>query len=180
MMRDLGPLPAICPMPVLMVAAYDKEGVPNVMSAAWGTISQMDKVVLMIDKDHKTTQNILERRAFTVSLADKGSIKAADYFGIVSGNKVADKVKRSGVRISKSRKVDAPVVEDFPITMFAIVGRIVNVTADEGIIGEDGKIDVSKTELLVFDQFAWSYNVVGEKVGKVGQFGKDLKRSESP
>ncbi len=192
MMKDLGPLPAICPMPVLMVAAYDKEGVPNVMSAAWGTISQMDKVVLMIDEDHKTTQNVLERKAFTVSLADKRSIKAADYFGIVSGNKVADKVKRSGVRVSKSGKVDAPVIEDFPITMecelaevvrtetmFAIVGRIVNVAADEGIIGEDGKIDVSKTELLIFDQFTWNYNVVGEKVGKVGQFGKDLKRSGS-
>ena len=64
--------------------------------------------------------------------------------------------------------------------MFAIVGRIVNVAADEEIIGEDGKIDVSKTELLIFDQFTWNYNVVGEKVGKVGQFGKDLKRSGSP
>ncbi len=190
MKKDLGPLPAICPMPVLMVSAYDDDGTANTMSAAWWTISQMDKMVLMIDEDHKTTQNILRTRAFTVSLADRKNLAPADYVGIVSGNKVPDKFARSGLHAVKSGRVNAPVVEDFPITMecelaevvrtetmFAIVGRIVNVLADEEVVGEDGKIDIGKTELLVFDQFTWNYNVVGGKVSKVGQAGKELKRS---
>ena len=36
------------------------------------------------------------------------------------------------------------------------------------------KIDISKTELLMFDQFTWNYNLLGENVGKAGRAGKEL------
>ncbi len=190
MKTDLGSLPAVCPMPVLIISAYDEDGRVNTMNAAWGTISQMDKIVLMIDEDHKTTQNILDAKAFTVSLADRKNMIPADYVGIVSGNKVPDKFARSGLHASRSKHVNAPVVDEFPITMecelaevvktetvYAIVGRIVNVLADEGIVGENGKIDIGKADLLLFDQFSWNYNAIGEVAGKAGQAGKELKRS---
>ena len=188
MKKEMGSLPAICPMPVLIVSAYDEKGKPNSMSAAWGTISQMDKIVLMIDEDHKTTQNILRTKAFTVSLADRKNLVPADYVGVVSGNKVHDKFERSGLHAVKSGHVDAPVMEEFPVTMecelaevvktetmYAVVGRIVNVLADEEILGDNGKIDINKTELLIFDQFTWNYNAVGGVVSKVGQPAKELK-----
>jgi len=188
MKKELGSLPAICPMPVLIVSAYDENGKPNSMSAAWGTISQMDKIVLMIDEDHRTTQNILRTRAFTVSLADRKNLVPADYVGVVSGNKVPDKFERSGLHAAKSIHVNAPVMEEFPVTMecelaeivktetmYAVVGKIVNVLADEEILDDNGKIDISNTELLIFDQFTWNYNVVGGVVSKVGQAAKELK-----
>ena len=125
MKKDLGSLPAICPMPVLMVSAYDKDGKANTMSAAWGTISQMDKIVLMIDEDHKTTQNIMETKAFTVALADRKNIAAADYVGIVSGNKVPDKFARSGLHASKSEHINAPVIDEFPVSMECELAEIV-------------------------------------------------------
>ncbi len=174
-------------MPVLIVSSYDVDGKINLMNAAWGMICQLDKIALFIDEDHKTTQNILSKKAFTVGLADKNSMVPADYVGIVSGNKVSDKFARSGLHAIKSKHVDAPIIHEFPITMecelaevvktanmYAIVGKIVNVCAEECVIGDDGKIDISKAEILMFDQFEWNYNVLGEKVGKAGRVGKEL------
>ena len=188
MKTDLGSVPAVCPMPVLIVSAYNGEGKINSMNAAWGMICQMDKIALFIDEDHKTTQNILVSKAFTVGLADRKSMVPADYVGIVSGNKVKDKHERTGFHATKSKHVNAPIIDELPITMecdlaevvktdnmYCIVGKIVNVCADENVIGDNGKIDISKTEILMFDQFNWNYNVLGEKVGKAGQAGKELK-----
>ncbi len=186
-MRELGSVPAICPMPVLLVAAYDENDKVNVMNAAWGTITQMDKVLLCIDEDHKTTQNILKTKAFTVGLADRNHMEVADFFGIASGNKMPDKFERSGMYSLDSAMVNAPVIIGIPVTMecellevvktenlYAIIGKIVNVLADERILADDGKIDASKLDPLIFDQFHWSYYSLGEKVGKACHEGKRL------
>lgn len=58
------------------------------MNAAWGGISEMNEISICISEGHKTTANILKRKAFTVSMAEAGQIIACDYVGIVSGNKV--------------------------------------------------------------------------------------------
>ena len=102
MRKELGKFPAVFPMPVLMVAAYDENGFVNVMNAAWGMVASSDKIVLFLDEDHKTTQNIFKSKAFTVSLADKAHMKEADYFGLVTGNKVPDKFTKSGLHAVKS------------------------------------------------------------------------------
>lgn len=187
MKKDLGTMPAVCPMPVLIIAAYDTEGKVNAMNAAWGMTCATDEIALFIDEDHKTTQNILATKAFTVSLADKDHMVAADYLGIASGNKVPDKFARSKLHAVKSDKVNAPVIEEFPVvmecelaevvktgTIYAIVGKVVNVKADEKVLDDKGKIDISKTGILMFDQYTWSYNALGEKVGKAGSAGKEL------
>lgn len=51
MRKDLGVVPSVYPMSVLMVAAYDENGVVNVMNAAWGMICGMDKIALFIDDE---------------------------------------------------------------------------------------------------------------------------------
>ena len=111
MKKNLGVVPAVYPMPVLMVAAYDEAGTVNVMNAAWGMICAMDKIALFIDEDHKTTQNLLKAKAFTVSIADREHMDAADFFGIATGNKMPDKFARTGYHAAKSTFVNAPVIE---------------------------------------------------------------------
>ena len=96
----------IFPMPVLMVATYNEDGSVNVMNAAWGTMQERDSVVLNLTETHKTVQNIKARGAFTVSIADAAHIVEADYFGVESCNKVADKFARSGLTASKAETVD--------------------------------------------------------------------------
>jgi flavin reductase (DIM6/NTAB) family NADH-FMN oxidoreductase RutF len=189
MRRDLGKQPAVFPMPVLMVAAYDNNGTVQVMNAAWGMICDMDKIALFIDEDHATTMAIRATKAFTVSLADKDHMDVADYFGIATGNKVPDKFARSGYHQEKSGHVNAPVITEFPVTMecelaeitetenlHAVVGRIVNVSADEKALSENGKIDPVKLNALIFDQFQNGYYVATEKVGKAWNAGADLMK----
>lgn len=132
----------IFPMPVLMVATYNEDGSVNVMNAAWGTMQERDTVALNLTETHKTVQNIKARGAFTVSIADAAHMVEADYFGIESGNKVADKFARSGLTASKAETVDAPVINEFPICLeckfieyqsneygCGVIGKVVNVTA---------------------------------------------------
>lgn len=189
MRKDLGVIPAIYPMPVLMVSAYDENGVVNVMNAAWGMICDMDKIALFIDDEHKTTQNIRKVKAFTVSIADKDHMDVADFFGIATGNKMLNKFEYIGYHAKKSNKVNAPIIEEFPVcmecelaeivdteNMFAVVGKIVNVNADEKVLSENGKIDPSKLNALIFDQFQSGYYVSNEKVGQAWNAGKELMK----
>ena len=124
--KDLGVVPAVYPMPVLIVAAYDKDGKVNAMNAAWGMICDMDKIALFISEGHKTTKNILESKAFTVAIADKAHMDVADYFGIASGNNTPDKFERTGYTAVKSQHVNAPIIDEFPVTMECELAEIVS------------------------------------------------------
>ena len=190
MRKDLGKQPAVFPMPVLMVAAYDEKGTVQVMNAAWGMICGMDKIALFIDEDHATTKAIRQTRAFTVSLADRDHMDAADYYGIATGNKMPDKFARSGCHAEKSAHVNAPVITEFPVALecelaeiaetenlHAVVGRIVNVSADEKVVAENGKIDPLKLNALIFDQFQSGYYVATEKVGRAWDAGKEMMKT---
>lgn len=185
MRKDLGKLPAIFPMPVLMVAAYDESGKVNVMNAAWGTMCDMDKALLILDEGHKTTKNIRQVKAFTVALADKNHMDVADFFGIASGNKMEDKFERTGYTAIKSNYVNAPIIAEFPVAMecelveivqtenmYAVIGKIINVSAEEKALAENGKIDAGKLNALVFDAFQSGYYSIGEKVGQAWHEGK--------
>ncbi len=187
MFKDLGVIPAIYPMPVLMVAAYDDNGKINVMNVAWGQICDMDKVILFLGEERKTLKNIKISNAFSVAIADRSHVDAADFFGIVSGNNTQDKFERTGYHAVKSDKVNAPFIQEFPVTMecelveivntenvFGIVGKIVNVKADEKVLDEKGKVDVMKLQALSFDQFRNDYYVTDKKVAKAFSVGKTL------
>ena len=190
MRKNLEIQPAIFPMPVLMVAAYDENGVVNVMNAAWGTACDMDKIALVLSEDHKTTKNIKKVKAFTVSIADKAHIDGADFFGIASGNKMPDKFEKSGYHAEKSAFVNAPVITEFPVALecelaeivdtenlYAVIGKIVNVSADEKVLSENGKIDPMKLNALIFDQFQSGYYVATEKVGQAWNAGKEMMKA---
>ena len=189
MKKDLGVIPAVYPMPVLMIAAYDENGNVNVMNAAWGMTCDTDKIALFIDEDHKTTKNIRQSKAFTVSIADRAHMAEADFFGIATGNKMPDKFARTGFHAVKSARVNAPVIDEFPLVMecelaeivqtenlHAVVGKVVNVGAEESVLDEKGKVDPEKLQALTFDQFRNGYYVTGEKAGRAWNAGKDLMK----
>lgn len=187
MKKDIGVIPAVYPMPVLMVAAYDANEKVNVMNVAWGQICDMDKIILFIGEGKKTWLNIQESKAFTVALADEAHVDVADFFGIASGNKINDKFERTGYHAVKSDKVNAPIIEEFPVVMecellefleteyvSGIVGKIVNVKAEEDVLSENGKVDPEKLHALMFDQFQNGYYSTGEKVATAWNAGKNL------
>ena len=186
MRKSLGVQPRIYPEPVLIIAAYDENHIPNAMNAAWGGISEMNEISICVSKGHKTTANILKRKAFTVSMAEAGQVVACDYVGIVSGNKVADKFARAGFHATRSEFVDAPLIDELSVAMECrlkdynpetsiLRGEIVNVSVDERVLGENGKVDASKVVPIIFDPFNNDYLKVGEKVGNAFSDGKILK-----
>ena len=184
MRKDFGVKTWTYPQPVFILAAYDNEGIPCAMNVAWGGISYDDRISMCISANHKTTANILESGAFTVSMATLSQLIPCDYVGVVSGNKVPDKFQRAGFTATKSKFVNAPLINELPMTMecklisydpefCTLIGEIINVSADESILDEKGRIDPAKLEPITFDPVNNNYLVIGEKVGKA--FGDGLK-----
>ena len=177
MKKNLGVVQAVYPMPVLMVAAYDENGKVNAMNAAWGMICNEDRIALFIDEDHKTTQNLLKTKAFTVSIADKEHMDVADFFGIATGNKMEDKFERTGYTAIKSSFVNAPIIDEFPVVMECELAEVSETeTAEEKVLSENGKVDPMKLQALIFDQFQHGYYVTGQQVGKAWNAGADLMK----
>lgn len=185
MKKDLGVKPYLFPMPVLMIATYNDDGTVDVMNMAWGGISANNMVALNIGERHKTSANIKARGAFTLSIADIAHLDESDYFGIASGNDTPDKFERTGMHAVKSTRVDAPIVEEYPVTLeckvaemqhdaggFRVLGEIVNVLADEEVLDENGKVDPTRLNAFLFDQFQNGYYAIGEKVGQAWGNGK--------
>ena len=186
MRKNFGAKPMCYPMPVYIIGTYGVDGTPNAMNAAWGGISDDTEISICISADHKTTENILARKAFTVSMATAQHIAACDYVGIVSGTKEPNKFTKAGFHATKSAFVDAPLIDELPMAVECelisydpqscrLVGRIVNVSADESALGENGKVDVSKLQPITFDPMNNRYLVLGEQVGQAFHDGVALK-----
>lgn len=185
MRKNFGAKSWLYPMPVLMIGTYGTDGTPDVMNAAWGGMSEEGEISICVDDAHKTAENFVARGAFTVSVATADYVTECDYLGVVSGNTVPDKVTRAGFHTVKSEFVDAPVVVELPMTLECevisydvptcrLVGRIVNVSADEVIL-TDGTIDPAKLRPITYDPVNHDYRVLGEKVGKAFSDGLKLK-----
>ena len=185
MRKDFGVKTWAYPMPVFIVAAYDKDGTPCCMNAAWGGTYDTNQIMVCLADDHKTTKNIIESGAFTVSIADAKHVIEADYVGIVSGNKEPDKIEKAGWHSTKSEFVDAPLFDELPMALECklisydeescrLVGEIVNVCADEKILDENGKIDLNKFSPITYDPVHHTYRKIGDVVGNAFSDGKRI------
>ena len=185
MRKNFGAKTWMYPMPVLMVGTYDENGVPNLMNAAWGGIYDTNQVILCLSEEHKTTKNIENSGAFTVSFATANTVLPCDYFGIVSGNDVPDKFYRAGFHAIKSEFVNAPIIEELPMTLECklikfnddgiCIGEIVNVSADMSILDSDGHIDPKLLDPISYDCVTHAYRRLGDKVGQAFSDGKKIK-----
>ena len=186
MRKNFGAKPLCYPQPVFIIATYGADGTPNAMNAAWGGISEENELSICISAGHKTTENILLRKAFTVSMATAETVVACDYVGIVSGNKVPDKFARAGFHATKSEFVDAPLIDELPMAVECelisydpescrLMGRIVNVNAEESLLNENGKVDPAKLNPITFDPMNNAYLTLGQKVGNAFRDGMQLK-----
>lgn len=187
MRKNFGSKPWSYPQPVFIVGTYDEQGNPDAMNAAWGGIDNDDQINMCLSAGHKTVKNLLATKAFTVSMATAGQMVACDYVGIVSGNKEPEKFAKAGFHATKSAFVNAPVIDELPMAVECelisydpdtchLVGRIVNVSADESILDEQGKIDPAKLQPITFDPVHNAYLVIGEKVGNAFKAGLTLKK----
>ena len=186
MRKNFGAKPYTYPQPVFIIATYGPDGTPDAMNAAWGGISGTAELSMCLSAGHKTTQNILARKAFTVSMADAAHVAECDYVGVVSANDVPDKLARAGFHTTKSEFVDAPLIDELAMAVECrlvsydprsgrLGGEIVNVSVDESVLTPDGKVDVAKLAPIAFDPVNNAYHKLGEKVGSAFSDGLKLK-----
>ena len=182
---SLGPKPYLSPMMVQMISTYNEDGTPNLMNAAWGGLLDTDMLVLSLDKSHKTSANILREKAFALGLPSKKDLADCDYVGIVSGNKVPNKLENTSFHIVPSDKVHAPIIDEFPLTFlctvfkviddeelgFYVVAKIVDVLLDEKAKTEKG-IDVDSLDLCFYSPMDNTYRAFGEKAGDAFRMGR--------
>ena len=173
----------IAPEGVFIIGTYDEDGVPNAMNAAWGMQSDMGEITLMLAR-HKTTENFEKTGAFTVAFGTADTVTISDYFGVETGKKV-NKIEKAGCHTHKSARVNAPIIEEYPLTLECrvkswdartgyLIGEIVSSQADEAIL-TDGQVDLGKLRPIIFDPSFNVYRVVGETVGKAFSDGLKLK-----
>ena len=185
MRKNFGVKNWLYPMPVFIVGSYDENGVPNAMNAAWGGIYDTNLVMVCLADDHKTTENIKKSGAFTLSFATSATVESCDYVGIVSANDVPDKFSRAGFHATRSEHVNAPIIDELPMTVECkllkfnedgiCIGEILNVSADESILDAEGRIDAKKLDPIIYDSVTHAYWNFGEKVGKAFSDGKKIK-----
>src|SRR5512140_3031857 len=164
MNKSLGAKTLIYPAPVLVVGTYDSSGKPNVMTASWGGIccSQPPCVAVSVRRATYTYENLIRRKAFTLGIASQNHVKEVDYFGLVSG-RTTDKFAATKLTPLKSKMVDAPYIKEFPLVIECklidvtelglhtqFIGEVLDVKADEEILGQGGAVDIKKLKPLVF------------------------------
>ena len=186
MRKNLKPKAYVYPLPVLIVGTYDENGVADAMNAAWGTVCDNAQVSICLSATHKTVKNLLKTNAFTVAMADVKNIIPADYVGVVSANEEPNNLAKTGWKITKSDFINAPVIEDLPLVLECklvsydpdteiCIGEVLNVNADESILDDKGKVDLTKFKPICYDCDTYGYYLLGEKVGQAFADGLKLK-----
>lgn len=189
MFKNFEVKPYLFPMPTYMIGTYNEDDSVDVMMMAWGGICAEDMVALNLEAEHKTVTNLETRKAFTLAVPGTDTLRESDFFGIATSNKMADKFERSGLHAIKSENVDAPIITEYPLTLecevvemqtqpygLRVLGKIVNVIADEKVLDENGKIDAEKLHAFAFDQMQNGYYAIGEKIGQAWHSGADLMK----
>lgn len=185
-MKNLGIKPMLYPMPVLVIGTYDEEGNADAMVAAWGGVSCDDELCICLSTGHKTVKNFLKTKSLTVSFATSKYTKEVDYLGVISGNNETNKLKKCGFHVTKSKKVNAPIIKELPVTLECELikydkktchtfVRIKNIVADDKVL-VNGKVDIKKLDPILYDCENYGYYTIGKKVGQAySDYKKVLK-----
>ena len=186
MRKNLDAKAYVYPQPVFIIATYNEDGSMNAMNAAWGCVADFNKVAIYMAASHKTYENITKRKAYTVSMATSKTVTEADYVGVVSGNKVKNKMDNINWHAVKSEFIDAPIIEELPLALECefesfdeeselLIGKVVNVSVDDSILDENGKIDPYKLDPITYDTVHHTYITLGKKVGNAFKDGFSIK-----
>lgn len=182
--KNFGAKPYLFPQPVLIIGTYNEDGTPNAMNAAWGGIVGADEIMIDLSK-HKTTDNLVRNKEFTVSMGTVEQLKACDYIGMVSGKNEPDKVKKAGFTVTKSEKINAPIINELPVTLECrledivggskYLGKILNVSVEESVLGTDGDVTLDLFHPITYETVHHTYYSLGRKEGNAFHDGAELK-----
>jgi flavin reductase (DIM6/NTAB) family NADH-FMN oxidoreductase RutF len=164
--------------PVLIIGSYDEKKTPNIATVSWGGIccSEPPSVAISLRKQRHTYQNIMLNKSFTVNIPSDKYVRESDYAGIISG-KNENKFETTGLTPVDSGIVNAPYIEEFPLSLLCkvinmielgshtqFIGEIMDILADEDIMNEDGLPDIKKSAPFIYDTLSRSYYKTGDRM----------------
>lgn len=188
MKQSIGAKTLAMPCPVWLVGTYDAAGKANFMTVAWGGIccSQPPCVTVSLRKATHSYAAIEARKAFTVSIPSETEVAQADFGGIASGRDT-DKFAACGWTAVRSDLVDAPFIAEAPLVVECrlvqsvelglhtqFVGEIVDVKAEEAVLGAKGYPDITKVKPFVWDSAHRRYFGLGAPLGTAWEIGKTI------
>lgn len=188
--KSLGKHTLILPAPVWIIGSYDAEGVANVMAASWVGICSSDpaSVTVSLKESRYTYENVKERGAFTVNIPSSRFAAESAFFGTVSGRDY-DKFAATGLTAVRSELVDAPYIKEFPLIVecrltgtyevgvhIMFIGEIVDVKADESVLNERGRPDISRLDPFVYATGSGTFHSIGKSLGTVSELQKKIER----
>ena len=179
--KSLGIRSEVYPKPAFVIGSYDKEGNPNIMTAAWAGICNSDPLSIAVSMRPATYSygNVTESKSFTVNIPSSEMTRYVDYAGRFSGKDV-DKFKETGLTPVKGEFVNAPYVKEFPIVIECelteyhdlgshrqFIGKVIDVKADEAILNADDRVNVNLLNPLIYG--GGRYYETGRFIDKTGE-----------
>lgn len=173
-----------CIMAIGLMAGCGASNTNQSASNTENTSTGNGKTLVVYYSASGNTKDVSEKIA-KITEADLEHLVACDYVGIVSANKEADKMKKAGFTTTKGEFVNAPIINELPLTLECELVKVIdgskylaeikNVSADEKYLGDDGEIDLSKFTPITYDPVHHGYYRLGERVGNAFKDGTQLK-----
>ena len=180
------------PAPAVVASAYDGEGNADACTLAFATMCSHHPPAVMIAINstlkRKTLKSILESQEFCIGFGSVEHLAEVDYLGIESGYN-EDKLSKINFTPIKGQKVNAPIIDEFRVSLECrvmhvaevgshtqITGEIVNVQADEDVLDEKGKIIFEKVNPIAYDDITHSYYEMGDKIDDAFKIGLKFRK----
>lgn len=175
------------PAPAVVASAYDENGKVDACTLAFATMCSHHPPAVMIAINstlkRKTLKSILHSKEFCLGFPSIEHVAEVDYLGIESGYN-EDKLTKINFTPVRAEMVNAPIIDEFKVSLECqvinivdvgshtqITGEIVNVQADENVLDDKMKVIFEKVNPIAYDDISHSYFAVGEKIAdgfKVG------------
>lgn len=178
------------PVPAVMVTCQRPGEKPNIITAAWtGTVCSNPPMLYVSIRPERYSHGIIsDTKEFVVNLVSSSMIRACDWCGVKSGRD-CDKFKETGLTPIPSANVNAPTIDESPLSLECKVtdiiklgshdmflAEIVSVAADERYCDENGRFLMGKADLTAYCH--GEYYALGEKLGSFGYSVKKKKRKK--
>ena len=178
------------PLPPVLVSCGSTEK-PNVLTIAWtGILNTQPPVTYISVRPERYSYGIIkESGEFVINLATEELVRAVDYCGVKSGSKV-DKLKDTGLTVSPSENIGAPMIDQCPLSLECKVRQIielgthdmfmadiVGVNAANDLIDQNGRLCLDKANLTAYSH--GEYFSLGKKLGCFGYSVRKKKTNKS-
>jgi flavin reductase (DIM6/NTAB) family NADH-FMN oxidoreductase RutF len=191
MKQDWKPGTMIYPLPAVMVSCGSTPEEYNIITVSWvGTICSNPPMCYISIRPERFSHDIIKRnKEYVINLTTEELAKATDWCGVRSG-KNYNKFKEMQLTPGKATIVNAPIIEEAPLSIECrvkeiiplgshdmFISEVVNIKADEKYFDpKTEKFDLERTKPLIYVH--GNYYGLGRLIGKFGWSVQKKKKTK--